>query len=144
MDARIFCVPAAITALPGKLALREFGIQLRDPLRIDLQLVGVHQAVHAGVKERRQSHRSEDRDAVFEIRHQGGIAARRHQLVGRNRFGDGYEHRNSVAIDNALLARGAIVVEQGHGAFDRHERDRGDAPDVESADVVFAAHVRSG
>ena len=43
--------------------------------------------VPSGVDERRQRHRADDRDAVFQIGHEVGVAAREDDLLDRD--GDG-------------------------------------------------------
>src|ERR1019366_1592325 len=37
----------------------------------------------------------------------------------------------------------AVVVQQRHAGFYRHERDRGNRKEVEAADIVFAAYVKA-
>ena len=67
MEARAFCVPGRDLHLPGEARLRELGIQVGHVRGIHGELAGAQDLVDARIEERRQRHRPDDRNAVFEF-----------------------------------------------------------------------------
>ncbi len=144
MEERSACVPGATRALFLKLASGNWLFRAGDRSRVQLQLVGVDQTVHAGVQEYGQRDRAENRNAIFEITPCGHIAARENQLVGGNGLRDvGQAHRTRGRIHESLLPRRTIVVKNVYLCRGGHVRHRADAPDFESADVLLSSHVEA-
>ena len=104
VEARSFCVPGAILTCPSKPACGNCVFRSFDAACDHGELVGAQDLVDAGVEERRQRHRPDDRDAVFEIDQQLRVAARRDELIGRHRHRD-RRVDDRAAADDLLGAR---------------------------------------
>ena len=85
---RGFCVPGAIIDLPSKPACGNCRSRSSTRARVHRKLAGAQDLIHARIDERRQRHRPDDRDAVFEVAHQLRVAAGEDQLVDRDLHGD--------------------------------------------------------
>ena len=97
-----------------------------------------HDGIDSRVHERSDGHRSVDGDAVFEIGDDTEIAAGESDLIHRN--GNGY--RGPAADSSGYLRTGVpsglVKSDRADAGQESHRRDRAN---IETAKIVFAAHI---
>jgi len=83
VEARAFCVPGAMYTFPLKARLRKLGVQVGHVRGIEGELAAAQDLVRRPHRKKRRQHdRPDNRNPVFEVRQQLGVAARRNELIG--------------------------------------------------------------
>src|SRR5579872_1298337 len=102
-----------------------------------------HQLVDAGIEEWGQGNGAYDRNTVLKVGDYRRIAAGELELIDRNSLRHALRRDATIGVHHLLHPLAAVAIVHIDAGFTGKIRDWADAPDVESADIVLAPHIKA-